>query len=776
VDVRMAHGMSLRGLLVLALGTLVLSASDPSGRASGDAGWIPVAVHVVLVGFDDELPVAPAELRRLLESSLPLAQPSLVKTSEVFETQTVLQYTVHRAEDAQRHALQDAVVAAAKAEPAVYSASLEGSERAVVDVDAKRLEDAYAQLYDELVGGVNKAPGGDSSSSKPNTYLVVIQRLSADEMSPKFPAMHIQGSPTLHRLRYARSVPTQAFVGKGRYLVVDLSAAPCHYGMLGADGSVSESTFPRLEVVGENTSADEQRVIVAVAMRAISALVVSAVRFVLAPSVRFCPASASSVLMPVIALRDHEDAADVTQVDAAIASLRTEVQRWNISGIDVSILASTHPLHTHPSLAIALSRALRSATTHEIYAGRFTPIAKPFLDASELLLNIARSADALGGELMRASAADGGGALSSALGTATAAFRRATQAAEDGAPVGSRLLPVYLLSLASEDARTVLKANLVGHDLGADITGGARAAAGAAHSAHGRAEAGLLSVSSVAVVVLQPTEEKVNTGHFSSDGEAFADGRDATRHLVAGVLGALAGVMPPHETFSHVTAQTETSYVWAVGAHPFGPFATTSTVSDIFIDVATRNQLLCQLRAIEIQLDAAEHAVDRFAHDFLRAEPGNRQTGGSLAPWDGFAEHVWENRRQQPDTMPLVFVSRLVPQSRELRAQLGALQDAVEIAVLLPSESFAQFSSLLVAASALSVRAQAEVISARIDLGCCALLHDVSLPLSSYLYLLLLTFGALAAVGVAVARRRGGAQKYSLRSMRVAREHASRRL
>lgn len=577
--------------------------SSGSTRGAGDDAWLPISVHVALIGFDDALPVGASQLSRLLAAALPVVQPLLVETGEAFDAQYVVSYAVHHANAAQVAAVQNAVVDAANAQPQAYAAMIGGIERSVVDIDATRLNGAYTRLRDELLLGGAPVPDDDA-------YLVVVQRLDTAHMSPRLPAAHTRAQPTLHRFRYAGSAPAQAFVGSGRFLVVDLSAAPCRMGMLGADeGTVSADLLPALAPAPAGAPPDEVRLAGAGATRAVAALVLHAVEFVLAPSVRFCARGAGApgrVLVPIIALRDHDaydplaglgstagdDGGGGGAVD--VEAVRAELSRWLLPEQQLEVLASTHPLHTHPALAVALARSLRSATSHELFDGSLLPVARPYADAAELLGQLRSSADVLGGELLRAGEAERAESSDAATArAATAAALRASRAhgfsgddvGSDGDSDGvlsdkaSRLLPVYVLSLSSEDSRLKLRANLVGHDHGADVTGAAASAAASAASApsaaraHGgrsREEAGLLAVSRGAVVVLQPNTEHVPLGFFSEDGALALDGRDAQRHVIAGLLGALYGVMPPHERYAREVGRTEYSFLWAIGAHPFG--------------------------------------------------------------------------------------------------------------------------------------------------------------------------------------------------------------
>jgi hypothetical protein len=525
-----------------------------STRERGDAAWLPVHVHVLLVGFGEPLALGASALRKLLADSLPVVTPTLVETGEPFEAAYALTYTVAHADDAQRHALQDAVVAAAI--PADPAETMAAADVVVVDVDASQLEAAYARLL------------GGSSAAKAGAYTVVLQRLDASELAPRLAPRVPRAARVAHRLRYgARGIATQAFVGAGRFVVVDFSAAACAHGLLGAEeGAVSIELVPRLDPPPAAASHAETRASAVAALRAAAAVVVSAIAFVFAPSVRLCPdgPGANSALLLLVALRDHE-AFDPFDPEPAAASPAGRVDTAAVErellrvlpapragAPAVRLLASTHPMHTHPALGVALASSIRSATTHELRHGRLAPVARPFVDAAELTAALARADDVLGGRLARAAA------MAAAAG-------------------GARLLPLYVLSLAGEDPALALHANLVGHDRArraeADTASGARgaAAAAAAPGLHGAAEGGLLSVSGTAVVVLAPPRDTIpSLGYFAEGRRLELDGREATRHALGGALGALGGVLPPHESFSLAHNRVETSFLWAVGAHPFG--------------------------------------------------------------------------------------------------------------------------------------------------------------------------------------------------------------
>ena len=61
--------------------------------------------------------------------------------------------------------------------------------------------------------------------------------------SPEFKAL-----PWAYRYRYAGGAATQAWVAERRYLVVDVTAGPCEYGVTDSgEGTVSVGTIPPLQ-------------------------------------------------------------------------------------------------------------------------------------------------------------------------------------------------------------------------------------------------------------------------------------------------------------------------------------------------------------------------------------------------------------------------------------------------------------------------------------------------------------------------------------------------
>ena len=119
------------------------------------------------------------------------------------------------------------------------------------------------------------------------------------------------------------------------------------------------------------------------------------------------------------------------------------------------------------------------------------------------------------------------------------------------------------------------------------------------------------------------TRDDHNTGHVANGRRVMADSRDVTRHVVAGLATALAGVLPPYArplrpgdappARGGVFAAPEADWRWAVGATPFGPYSNFSGVSDALQNAARRNLLIAHaaaaLREGQRRLDAFDAFV-----------------------------------------------------------------------------------------------------------------------------------------------------------------------
>lgn len=103
------------------------------------------------------------------------------------------------------------------------------------------------------------------------------------------------------------------------------------------------------------------------------------------------------------------------------------------------------------------------------------------------------------------------------------------------------------------------------------------------------------------------------TGHFLGGQPVLQSTIDVERHILAGVMTALTGSVPPYETFDFNKKQTLRNWLWATGHLPYGPYSTTKTLSRVTKQAAHRNALVGRLEITIQQLKGLIHDLDDFA-------------------------------------------------------------------------------------------------------------------------------------------------------------------
>ena len=261
--------------------------------------------------------------------------------------------------------------------------------------------------------------------------------------------------------------------------------------------------------------------------------------------------------------------------------LRHELSRL-FHPTDVVVVPVLHELHEHHHLSTSLFASLREDTVHiRTPQGAFEAIALPYLSSSALLHSLALIEDDL---LSR-------------------------MAASLPPSSGHRLYPVYIFSLLGLSPSLLID------------------------------RLALYAATRKAAVVLQTANDHVELPFVSDDGAVTLDARAVTRHILAAVAVGAGGLVPPFMHVAHTGAasgegeegrvsmdaftegwsrgRVRHSYLFSVGAHPFGPFSSSSSFSTIFVDHALRNTALTRvtgaMRAIQRAVDALSAFYDDFA-------------------------------------------------------------------------------------------------------------------------------------------------------------------
>jgi hypothetical protein len=145
--------------------------------------------------------------------------------------------------------------------------------------------------------------------------------------------------------------------------------------------------------------------------------------------------------------------------------------------------------------------------------------------------------------------------------------------------------------------------------------------------------------------------------------------------------------------------------------HPFGPFSTTSHVSDIFLDHIVRNSVLVQVdRAYSIVRQATqtlEHFIDEYVVDMLGE---NIVYSSSDSSYAFFAEH-------QANPLARDVVTRLRSELKRLEEQflyVGKLLHEFKMA-----DAHTAAASLFITAEGFSKYVNDEIHTVKTELRCC---------------------------------------------------------
>ena len=97
------------------------------------------------------------------------------------------------------------------------------------------------------------------------------------------------------------------------------------------------------------------------------------------------------------------------------------------------------------------------------------------------------------------------------------------------------------------------------------------------------------------------------------------DARDPTRAALAGIASAVGGLAPPHLARCPLTGAVLEEWMWASGAHPFGPFSSSLKVSALLLDAAHRHGLASRVAAAAAHVAAARSEAEAFETRFSPA-------------------------------------------------------------------------------------------------------------------------------------------------------------
>ena len=807
---------------------------------------LPLEVSVALIGLDGDgalnTKVDAASLQSLLTAVLPNHTPSALEAGRPMSVTYEIQYHVQHVPAALaplEATLKVALVPAGLEPPPSSSRSGASSSAQLArayEAPAEALEAVLEAAYEtHFVQRTARVSGAVAAKHQPYVLFLLAPDKTridpspgsnatgrgGDDVLPSWGALgrsseaaRAEDAAMVYRYRYARGERTAAWLGRGRYAVIDLSAGPCAHGRLAtrlgaASASASASVsalgtsavgdaaddmgdameeasaarLPRLanlqapyldaaaplrDATRRGSTADPSLARAAAELTRrmeghtrgeMTALVMSAVRHLFAPDLRTKAVDvATRLLVPIVALTDTVDVQPFAHVN--VSALRAFATTLLQPGQELLLVPTTHALHAHPRLALAVRRSMRSILTS------CRPPA-PILNSSALLLELHATADLLATGLLTGAAEDavieatfynkhlpdvttgvgagvkappgakkkGKGGVDAHLAEDTpeadySAAEAAAAAAEDAAisrrrrsgSHGTRVVPVYLFTLWDVPPALLLD--------GQALHAGRRDAAIVLHTQDAKAAAPFFSAVPPASV------GEVSEARLVAASLAPAWPQRAS---VAALAVSLGGLAAPYERFCPRSGKRTEDWLWGMGAHPFGPFHATpggggvlgplnaSSVapdtgdvpfSTLLVDMAHRNSILTRVEAALGHCTAIRSAVATFQRSFsprpmhepaVGLSPG--QAGETAAQPASFLDSLnW-------DASTLALGHRIKAELAEVEAAFGGVAthmyrgelDAAHVAA----------SHALIAAYTLRDWAASQLADATDRLACC---------------------------------------------------------
>eukprot|EP01052_Picozoa_sp_SAG31_P002811 SAG31_NODE_102_length_25175_cov_10.778553_3_plen_124_part_00 len=94
-----------------------------------------------------------------------------------------------------------------------------------------------------------------------------------------------------------------------------------------------------------------------------------------------------------------------------------------------------------------------------------------------------------------------------------------------------------------------------------------------------------------------------------------------TRAIIGALAAAMTNLLPPYQraAMNRVSLSASVTsggghavdHIWAVGHHPFGPFANSTAFSQILLDSALRNAIICSISATLSTVHASIGKINR---------------------------------------------------------------------------------------------------------------------------------------------------------------------
>lgn len=655
---------------------------------------VPLEINVVLLGFSADggyrYKLDPHKFEDFLKASFPTHRPSCLETGEPIDIEHHLVYSVIQAGHPElisiEKTLKDAMIHVGSARETEY-----GREVPLFEVDATTVEPIFHRLYNYIFD-VESLGGSFSDMDRPMPSAIFLLNFDKVRMDPRnkeidFESLIYSGVSGLseeelkkqegdyiYRYRYNGGGATQVWLGSGRFVVIDLSAGPCTYGKIETEeGSVSYRSLPRLwnlifprgSFAGSVSSTQD------LLMGQLGALISTTIEHVIAPDVRFENVDlATRLLIPIIVLQNHNrynllEGGHNYSID--IQEIERQVKKMAHAGQEVVIIGGSHMLHRHEKLSIVLFKAMRSHSVQETKNdGRFHVHTRTYLDGAILKEEMERSADILAAGLLEVSDPSLSSRyflrqswLDNTEGPEDSVIKRrpvwetySPKLAKEKKRVGkkegnmyrtygTRVVPVFVLSLADVDANLLME------------------------------DESLVWTSKDVVIVLQHQNDKIPLSYVSETTRRNAEPSLAQRHILSGLASAVGGLSAPYEKASHVHERAVVNWLWATGCHPFGPFSNSSEISQMLLDVALRSTIYGRVDYALRKIRETSETVQTFAADHLRTPLGEPVKGKKKkSKTELWVEKFYKKQTKLPEPFPHELVERLEQYLDRLEEQL----------------------------------------------------------------------------------------------------------
>lgn len=655
---------------------------------------VPLEVNVVLIGFNGDggyrYTLDAHKLEEFLRVSFPTHRPSCLETGEPLDIEHNIVFSAFPAGQAELIALEKALKGAMVPAGVAREADF-GRELPLFEVEAIVVEPVFHSLY-SYIFDVDNAKNSAGEMDKPVPNAIFIVNFDKVRMDPRNKEIDLdsfmygkitqlteedmkkQEGDYIYRYRYNGGGASQVWLGSGRFAVIDLSAGPCTYGKIETEeGSVSSKTLPRLQHVmfpsglgpasGHSTSD--------IFIGQLASLISTAVEHVIAPDVRFeIVDQTTRLLIPIIVLQNHNRYNILEKghnYSINVEAIEAEVKKMVHDGQEVVIVGGSHLLHRHEKLSIAVSKAMRGHSLQETKNdGRFHVHTKTFLDGAILKEEMERSADVLAAGLLevadpslsskfylRQHWTDDSEVSSDSIlkhkplwasyDSKRGKKKKKTETKQGDLirTYGTRVIPVFVLSLADVDAHLMME------------------------------DGSLVWTSNDVVIVLEHQNEKIPLSYVSETERRHVVPSQAQRHILAGLASVVGGLSAPYEKASHVHERPVVNWLWATGCHPFGPFSNTSLISQMLQDVALRNTIYARVDSALRRIRDTSEAVESFAADHLKTPLGEPVKGKkNKTTTELWLEKFYRKTTNLPEPFPHELVERLEKYLDSLEEQL----------------------------------------------------------------------------------------------------------